>query len=114
MQTAILRTSINVTGNILCVRSVAGTICQELSRCEKTDIIIILEFLKHMNCSNPHNESCTFSKNNQMWTFLEVGCEGFHGREIGCTIQCMNEWFVVTDMVSCVTGLLVHLQAWIC
>jgi len=101
MQTAILRTSINVTGNILCVRSVARTSCQELSRCEKTDTIIILEFLKHVNCSNPHNESCTSSKINQMWTFLEVGCGGFHLREIGCTTQCTNELFLVTDMVSC-------------
>jgi len=66
MQTAVLTTSINVTGNILCVRSVAGISCQELSRCEKTDTIIILEFLKYVNCSNPHNESRTPSKINQM------------------------------------------------
>jgi len=66
MQTAVLRTSINVTGNILCVRSVACPSCQELSRHEKTDTIIILEFLKHVNCSNPYNESCTSSEINKM------------------------------------------------
>jgi hypothetical protein len=64
MQTATLRTSIHVRANILCVRSVAWTSCQELSRHEKTDNIKILEFLKQMNCSNPNNESSTSSNTN--------------------------------------------------
>jgi hypothetical protein len=92
MQTAILRSSKNVTGNILCVMPVAWSSCQELSRHEKNDTIIILEFLKHVNCSNPHNESRMSSKINQMWTFLEVVCEGFHGREIGCAT--VHKWAV--------------------
>jgi hypothetical protein len=66
MQTTILRTSINVTANILCVRCGALASCQKLSRHEKIENIIILEFSKQMDCHNLHNKSHMSSKTDQM------------------------------------------------